>query len=145
MLEHAKIVWLIRIYLLTDQSHWTHILYWNMQRLFKWSEHSFWEIKTTGLTRYVGTCKDCLSDQNIPFEGSEPLDLHTILEHAKNCLSDQNTPSKIRATGLTFYIIRFILIRNAVDCYKQHLLAEHFASIHLVEEIHYSCGSTNLL
>ena len=83
MLEHARIIWLIRTFLLRNQRHWTHTLCWNMQRLIDWSEYSFWKIRFTGLTAYVGTCKDYLTDQNIPFEKSEALDLHPMLKHAK--------------------------------------------------------------
>jgi len=83
MLEHAKVGWVIRTSLLRNQRHWTHMLCWNMQRLVEWSEHFFWEIRGTGLTSYVGTCKDQLSDQNIFFEKSEALDSHPMLEHAK--------------------------------------------------------------
>jgi len=83
MLEHAKVVWVIRTSLLRSQRHWTHSLCWNMQRLFEWSEHSFWEARGTGLTSYVGTCKGCLSDQDIPPEKSEALDSQAMLEHAK--------------------------------------------------------------
>ncbi len=74
---------LIRTFLLKNQRHWTHKLCWKMQRLFHWSEHSFWEIRATGLTAYVGTCKNYFTDQNIPFEKSEPLNSHPMLEHAK--------------------------------------------------------------
>jgi len=81
MLEHAKVGWVIRTSLLRNQRHWTHILCWNMQRLVEWSEHLFWEIRGTGLTAYVGRCKDWLSNQNISFEKSEALDLHPMLEH----------------------------------------------------------------
>ena len=83
MLEHAKVVWVIRTFLLRNQRHWTHQLCWNMQRLFEWSGHFFCDIRGTGLTNYVGTCKGCLSDQNIPPEKSEALDSPTIVEHAK--------------------------------------------------------------
>jgi len=83
MLEHAKVVWVIRASLLRSQRHWTHILCWNMQRLFEWSGHLSWEIRGTRLTRYVGTCKGCLSDQDILPEKSEALDSQPMLEHAK--------------------------------------------------------------
>jgi len=83
MLEHAKVGWVIRTSLLRNQSHWTHSLCWNIQRLVEWSEHFFWEIRGTGLTYYIGTCKGWLSDQNISSEKSEILDSHTMLEHAK--------------------------------------------------------------
>ena len=36
MLEHAKIDWVIRISLLKNQRHWTYILCWNIQMLYKW-------------------------------------------------------------------------------------------------------------
>jgi len=130
MLEHARVVWVIRRSLLRNQRHWTHILCWNMQRLFEWSEHFFWEIRGTGLTSYVGTCKGCLSDQNITSEKSEALDSPTILEHAKvvwvirtSLLRNQRHRThilcwnmqrlsqssehlfwEIRGTGLTFYV-----------------------------------------
>jgi hypothetical protein len=83
MLEHAKVVWVIRTSLLKNQRHWTHILCWNMQRLFEWSEHPNWEIRGTRLTIYVRTCKGCLSDQDIPTEKSEALDSQSMLKHAK--------------------------------------------------------------
>ena len=83
MLEHAKVVWVIRTSLLRNQRHWTHQLCWNMQRLFEWSGHPSSEIRGTGLTPYVGTCKGCLSDQDIPPEKSEALDSPSMLEHAK--------------------------------------------------------------
>ena len=82
ILEHTKIVWMIRTSLLRNQRHWTHILCWNMQRMFEWWNSS-WEIKGTGLTFYSRTCKDCLSDQNIPPDKSEALDSQPMLEHAK--------------------------------------------------------------
>jgi hypothetical protein len=54
-----------------------------MQRLFKQLVYSSWEIRGTGLTNYIGTCKGCLSDQNILPEKSEALDSPAMLEHAK--------------------------------------------------------------
>ena len=57
MLEHAKVIWLIRTSLLRNQRHCTHSLCWNMQRPFDWSGHSSWEIRGTALTTYVDTCK----------------------------------------------------------------------------------------
>jgi len=79
MLEHAKVGWVIRTSLLRNQRHWTHSLHWNMQRLVEWSGHLFWEIRGTGLTAYIGTCKDWLSDQDISSEKSEALDSQTML------------------------------------------------------------------
>ena len=104
ILEHAEIVWVIRTSLLKDQSHWTYILYWNIQRLFEWSEHFFWEIRATGLTYYIGTYKDCLSDQNISFERLEPLDSHPMLEHAKIVWLIRTSLLRDQSTGLTCYI-----------------------------------------
>jgi len=83
MLEHAKVVWVIRTSLLRNHRHWTHTLCWNIQRLLEWSGHLFWEITGTRPTNYVRTCKGCLSDQDIPSDKSEALDLHTMLKHAK--------------------------------------------------------------
>jgi hypothetical protein len=83
MLEYAKVVWVIITSQLRNQRHWTHNLCWNMQRLFEWSGHLFWEIRGTGLTSYIGTCKGCLSDQDISPKKSKALDSHTMLEHAK--------------------------------------------------------------
>ena len=128
MLEHAKIVWVIRRSLLRNQRHWTHILCWNMQRLFEWSGHSSWVIRGTRLTAYVGTCKGCLSDHDISPKKSEALDSPPMLKHAKvvwvirtsplrnqrhwthilcwnmkSCLSDQDPFWEIRGTGLTSY------------------------------------------
>ena len=54
MLEHTKVIWLIRTF-----------------------------FRGTALTYYVGTCKDHLTDKNILPEKSEALHWHTILEHAK--------------------------------------------------------------
>jgi len=86
----------------------THPLCWNMQRSFDWSGHPSWEIRgtgltfyvgtckghltdqdillrnqSTGLTSYVGTCKGHLTDQDIPPEKSEALDSPAMLKHAK--------------------------------------------------------------
>jgi hypothetical protein len=83
MLKHAKVGWVIRTSPLRNQRHWTHLLSWNMQRLVEWSGHPHWEIKGTGLTSYVRTCKGWLSDQDILAEKSEALDSQTMLEHAK--------------------------------------------------------------
>jgi len=109
MLEHTKVIWLIRASFLRNKRHCTHILYWNIQRSFDWSEHPSWEfrgtaltcyigmcighltdqiifskkIRGTGLTCYVGTCIDHLIDQNIFSKKSEALHSHPILEHAK--------------------------------------------------------------
>jgi len=81
MLEHTKVIWLIRTFFLGNQRLCTHILYWNMQKSFDWSEDSFWEIRGSSLTFYIGTCKGHLTDQNIP---SETMDLLSMLEHAKS-------------------------------------------------------------
>ena len=83
MLEHAKVIWLIKTSFLRNQRHCTHSLCWNMQRWFNWSEHPSWEIRDTALTAYVGTCKGDLTDQNILSEKSEALHSHPMLEHAK--------------------------------------------------------------
>ena len=83
ILEHVNIVWVIRTSLLRNQRHWTHPLCWEIQRLFKWSGHPSWEIRSTELTVYVGTCKGCLSDQDIPPEKSEALHSPSMLGHAK--------------------------------------------------------------
>ena len=91
--------------LLRNQRHCTNPLCWNMQNFIKWLAKLFWDIRGTELTiyfrmyksliyffffdirgtrltRYVGTWKLCL-DQYNPFEMSEALDLHAILEYAK--------------------------------------------------------------
>ena len=130
IVEHAKVVWVIRTSLLRNQRHWTHQLCWNMQRLLEWSGHPFWKIRGTGLTDYGGTCKSCLSDQNIPPEKSEALDSPTMVKYTKvvwvirtSFLRNQRhwTHSlcwniqklfewsehpfwEIRGTGLTFYV-----------------------------------------
>jgi hypothetical protein len=83
MSEYAKVIWLIRTLLLTNQRHWTHRLYWNMQRSFDQSGHPSWEITGTGLTSYIGACKGHLINQDIPLEKSEALDSPAILEHVK--------------------------------------------------------------
>ena len=83
MVEHAKVVWVIRTSLLRNQRHWTHPLWWNIQRLFEWSGHLSWKIRGTGLTSYGKPGKGCLSDQNIPPEKSEALDSPAMVDHAK--------------------------------------------------------------
>ena len=83
MLEHAKVIWLIKTSFLRNQRHCTHILCWNMQRSFDWSEHSSWEIRGTVLTSYVGICKSHLTDQNIFPGKSEALHSQAMLEYAK--------------------------------------------------------------
>jgi len=99
MLVHVKVIWLIRTSLLRDQRHWTHLLW----RWFDWSEHSFWEIRGTGLTRYVGPCKGDLTDQNIPSEKSEALDSPTML--VQRWFDWSEHPFwEIRGTGLTAYV-----------------------------------------
>ena len=99
MLEHAKIIWLIRTSFLRNQRHCTHRLCWNMQRSFDWSKHLFWEIRGTALTFYVGTCKGHLTDQNILSEKSEALHSHPMLEHAK-----------------VIWLIRISFLRNQRHC-----------------------------
>jgi len=47
-----------------------------------------------GPTACVGTCKDCLSNQDIFSEISEALDSQSMLEHAKIVLSNQDIFSK---------------------------------------------------
>jgi len=83
ILEYAKIFWVISTSHLRNWRHWTYSLYWNMQRFLEWSKHLLWKIKDTGLTTYVGTCKNCLSDQNTSSKKSETLDSHSMLEHVK--------------------------------------------------------------
>ena len=46
-------------------------------------KYLFWEIRDTGLTRYVCPCKGDLTDQNIPSEKLEALDSPSMLVHAK--------------------------------------------------------------
>ena len=108
MLEHANVVWAIRTSLLRNQKHWTHTLCGNMQRLFEQSGHFFWEIKGTGLTFYVGTCKGCLSNQDISSEKSEALDSQTMLEHANVVWAIRTSLSENTEAlnELTIYIIR---------------------------------------
>jgi hypothetical protein len=104
MLAHAKVIGLIRPFLLINQRHWTHPLCWPMQRWLDWSEHSSWwfrgteltfyvgpckgdwnipSAKSEELTIYVGPCKDDWTDQNIPPDKSEALDSLSMLAHAK--------------------------------------------------------------
>ena len=83
IVEHVKVVWVISTSLLRNQRHWTHMLCYNMQKLFIWSEHSFWKIRGTGLTRYIGTCKGFWSNQNISSEKFKALDSQPMLEYAK--------------------------------------------------------------
>ena len=100
MMEHTKVVWVIRTSFLKNQRHWTHMLCWNMERLFEWSEYPSWEIRGTGLTCYVRTCKSCLCDQNIPWKirGTE---LTRYIGICKDFLSDQYIPpEKLEALDL---------------------------------------------
>ena len=83
MLEHTKVVWLIRTFFLSNQRHCTHLLCWKMQRSFDWSEHPFWVIKGIALTCYVGRCKGHLTDQNILSEQSKALHSLAMWEDAK--------------------------------------------------------------
>ena len=39
-MKHAKVIWLIRISLLRNWRHCTHLLCWNIHRSFDWSKHS---------------------------------------------------------------------------------------------------------
>ena len=59
ILEQAEVVWVLKTSLLRNERDRSHLLYWNMQRLFGWSGHCCWEIRSTGLTSYVGMCKGC--------------------------------------------------------------------------------------
>jgi len=79
-IEHTKVFWMIRTFLLRNKKHWTHPLYWNV-KCFEWLEHPFWKIRGTGRTAYNGTCKCCLIGQNNFYEKSEALDLQPMLEH----------------------------------------------------------------
>ena len=99
MLEHARIIWLIRTSFLRNQRHCTHILCWNMQRSFDWSEYFSWEFRGTALTFYVGKCKGHLTDQNILPEESEALHSQAMLEHAK-----------------VIWLIRTFFLRNQRHC-----------------------------
>jgi len=115
--------------LLRNQRHWTHILCWNMQRSFDWSGQPCWEIRgtgltsyvgtckshwlirtsllgnqSTGLTSYVGTCKGNLTDQDVPAEKSEALDSHAMLEHAKVIWLTRTSLLRNQRTGLTHYV-----------------------------------------
>jgi len=115
MLEHAKVIWLIRTLFLGNQRHCTHKLYWNMQRSFDWSEHPFWEIRGTALTYYVRTCKSHLTDQNILPEKSEALHSHPMLEHAK-----------------VIWLIRTSFLKNQRHCTHMLCYVEHAKVIWLI-------------
>ena len=116
ILEHTKVVWAIRTFFLRNWRHWTHSLYWNRWRLFEQSEHPLWGIRERHwshklcfehakvfeqseyslwekirLTSYVAVWKDCLIDQNIPFEKLVDLDSPTMFKYVgtcKGCLTD---------------------------------------------------------
>ena len=160
MLEHTKVVWVIRTSLLKNQRHWTHNLCWNMQRLFLSNqnilpekpqaqdshamlEHAkvVWVIRISLLRdqrHYLPSmlehprvvwvirisllknqrhwthmlCKHCLRNQNIPSDKSEALDSHTMLEYAK-----------------VVWVIRKFLLRNQRHwthklCWKMQKLFE---------------------
>ncbi len=85
-----------------NQRHCTHILCWTMQRFFDWSEHSFWKIRDTRLTCYVGPCKNLWSEHF--FSESETLDSHPMLEHSKIIWLIRKFLWEIRGTGLTSYV-----------------------------------------
>ena len=72
-----------------------------MQKLFEWSGHSSWEIRGIGLTSYVEICKGCLSDQDIPPEKLEALDLLPI----QRLFEWSGYPSRaVRGAGLTLCV-----------------------------------------
>jgi len=123
MLEHAKVIWLIRTAFPRNQRHWTCILCWNMQRSFDWSEYHFWEIRSTALTCYVGTCKGHLTDQNILFEKSEALHSLAMLEHAKviwlirtSFLRNQRHSPAMLEYAKVIWVIRTSFLRNQKHC-----------------------------
>jgi len=102
MLVHAKMIWLIRTFLLRNQRHWSHLLCWSMQRLH-WSEDLFWKIRGT-------THPLCWSMQRwfdwskLPPEKSEALDSPPMLVHAKVIWVIRTSLHDIRGTGLTSYV-----------------------------------------
>jgi len=151
MLEHTKVIWLIRTSLLNNQRHCTHNLCWNMQRLFDWSEHSFWAIRGIALTCYIGTCKGHLTDQNILVEKSEAFHLQSMLEHAgiiwlirTPFLSNQRHCTHILCWNMqrsfdwseySFWEIRGIALTCYVGTYKdyltnQNILIEQSEALH---------------
>ena len=103
ILEHTKVIWLIRTSLLRNQRHYTYLLYWSTQRSCDWSAHllwetrhctytlcwsmqksfDFWDIRGTALTIYVKTYNGHLTDQNISSEKLQVKHSLPMLEHAK--------------------------------------------------------------
>ena len=148
-LSHNSKIWIKKLILLNSQSISTYA------RLFERLAHLFWEIRGTGLTFYVGTCKGWLSDQDISSEKSEALDSHTILEHAKInwviktsllrnqrywthilCWNMQRVVEwsehlfwEIRGTGLTFYVGTWLSDQNISseksEALDSHTMLEH--------------------
>jgi len=104
MLEHEKVIWLIRTFCLRNQRHCTHILYCNMKRSFDWSEDSSWEIRGTALTSYVRTWKGHLTDQNILSDKSEALHSHPMLDMQMSFDWSEHSSWEIRGIALTPYV-----------------------------------------
>jgi len=118
MLEHAKVIWLIRTSFLRNQRHCTHSLCWNMQRSFDWSENLSWEITGTALTSYVRTCKGHLTDQNIFPEKSKGTVLTSYVGTCKGHLTDQNIFSEksevLHSQAMLEHAKVIWLVRNAI-------------------------------
>jgi len=80
MLVHAKVIWLIRTFLLRNQRHWTHQLCWSMQRWFEWSEHPLEALDSPAMlvqAKVIWLIRTSLLWK------SEALDSPTMLVHAK--------------------------------------------------------------
>jgi hypothetical protein len=102
-IEHANVVWVIRTSLLRNQDLDSQPIL-EMQRLFQWSGHLSWEIRGTGLTHYIGTCKSCLSGQDISPEKLEALDSLPILNMQMLFEWSGQFSWENRGTGLTNYV-----------------------------------------
>ena len=90
ILEQVKVVWAIRTSLVRNQREaLVSQAMFEHAKVFEQSEYSLWE--KIRLTSYVAVWKDCLIDQNIPFEKLVDLDSPTMFKYVgtcKGCLTD---------------------------------------------------------
>ena len=96
ILEHAKVIWLLRTFFLRIKG-------------------------TTTLTGYVGTCKDHLTNQNIFSEKSKALYSHPMLEYAKVIwlirTSFLRNQKALHSLAILEYLEVIWLVSNKIDNY----------------------------
>jgi hypothetical protein len=79
MLKYKKLVQLIKTFLLKNQRHWTHCLYWNIAVQSFWTNQNILFVKQENWTNIL--CDSQLINQSIIFQKSMTLDSPPILEH----------------------------------------------------------------